>query len=108
MRIGTNQTLLQRPIIQDNVGSGCDTDNTCRTSCAESATCVTKWELSECVCTEGRVGQNCEKICDVNPCSESGTCLEKSDSRKGYDCQCKSEEYSGEYCEIKGTLLLLE
>ncbi|XP_016844332.1 protocadherin-like wing polarity protein stan isoform X2 [Nasonia vitripennis] len=101
IRVGTNQTILQRPIVQENVGSGCETDNTCTASCSESATCVTKWEESECVCTEGRVGQGCEKICDVNPCSESGSCVEKTNNKKGYECQCKSPEYSGEYCEIK-------
>ncbi|XP_023246804.1 protocadherin-like wing polarity protein stan [Copidosoma floridanum] len=101
VRIGSNQTSLEKPNIEENVGFGCDSDNICRANCVDFATCATKWELSECVCLEGRVGQNCEKICDINPCSESGTCVETYENHKGYECQCKFPEYSGEYCEIK-------
>ncbi|KAL7299168.1 hypothetical protein TKK_0007766 [Trichogramma kaykai] len=101
VRIGNNHTILQRPIIQENVASGCLNDGVCRTQCPDDSTCLKKWESSDCVCDEGRVGIACEKICDINPCSEAGKCVANVNSPKGYDCQCKAPEYSGEYCEVK-------
>lgn len=101
IRIGTNQSTLQRPTVQEKVGSGCSSDGQCDMDCPAASTCVAKWETSECVCAAGRAGQNCEPVCDLNPCSEGGTCLEDLDESKGYKCDCESEEYSGEYCEIK-------
>ena len=102
LRIGTNQSVLQRPTVQENVGIGCEADNECNVDCPEASVCVPKWQSSECVCSPGRVGQNCEAICDVDPChSDSGTCVEDTDSKKGYKCECSTEEYSGEYCEVR-------
>lgn len=102
LRIGTNQSVLQRPTAQENVGTGCAADNECGASCPEESSCVTKWQSSDCVCNAGRVGQNCEAICDVNPChSDSGTCVEDTMTKRGYKCQCNTEDYSGEYCEIR-------
>lgn len=102
LRIGTNQSILQRPTAQENVGTGCLADDECSATCPAESTCLTKWQSSECVCNAGRVGDHCEPICEVNPCHrESGHCVEDSQSRKGYVCECNNEEYSGEYCEIR-------
>ncbi|XP_043461123.1 protocadherin-like wing polarity protein stan isoform X2 [Leptopilina heterotoma] len=101
VRIGTNQTILQEPTIERNVYNGCGSEQECRVDCPETAICVKKWETSVCECGKGHVGQNCERVCDVNPCSDSGTCVEDFYTEKGYKCECKSEEYSGEYCEMK-------
>ncbi|XP_043283002.1 protocadherin-like wing polarity protein stan isoform X2 [Venturia canescens] len=103
LRIGTNQSVLQRPTVQENVGLGCDTETECAADCpGESSICVAKWRSSECVCGPGRVGHNCEPICDVNPChSDSGMCVDDPRSRTGYRCECTTDEYSGEYCEVR-------
>lgn len=107
LRIGTNQSVLQRPTVQENVGIGCSTGNECGADCPEASICVAKWQASECVCGPGRVGDNCEPICDVDPChSDSGKCVEDPESRKGYRCECTSDEYSGEYCEVLTYLLI--
>ncbi|XP_024946918.1 protocadherin-like wing polarity protein stan isoform X2 [Cephus cinctus] len=101
IRIGTNQSTLQQPTVQENVASGCTSDGECTIDCPDTSTCIAKWESSECVCSAGRVGHNCEPVCELNPCSDEGTCIEDAESHKGYKCDCNSEEYSGEYCEIK-------
>ncbi|XP_008557612.1 protocadherin-like wing polarity protein stan [Microplitis demolitor] len=102
LRIGTNQSVLQRPTVQENVGTGCLADNECSVTCPEESSCVSKWQASECVCNSGHVGENCEAICDINPChSDSGTCIEVNNSRRGYKCECNSQEYTGEYCEVR-------
>ncbi|KAK0088102.1 hypothetical protein PV325_013198 [Microctonus aethiopoides] len=102
LRIGTNQSVLQHPTVQENVGIGCATDNECSVTCPEESSCITKWESSDCVCNSGRVGKNCEAICDINPChSDSGICVANSTSKRGYKCECNSEDYSGEYCEVR-------
>ncbi|XP_063987386.1 protocadherin-like wing polarity protein stan [Diachasmimorpha longicaudata] len=102
LRVGTNQSILQRPTGLENIGTGCIADDECTVTCPEEASCVTRWQSSECVCKAGRVGEQCEAICDVNPChSDSGQCVEDTGMRKGYKCECNSEEYSGEYCEVR-------
>ncbi|XP_033222286.1 protocadherin-like wing polarity protein stan isoform X3 [Belonocnema kinseyi] len=101
VRIGTNQTILQEPTVERNIESGCTSEDECRFDCPDSAICVKKWESSECECTKGHVGQSCEQVCDVNPCSISGNCVEDLNMKRGYKCDCDSPEYSGEYCEVK-------
>ncbi|XP_051163355.1 protocadherin-like wing polarity protein stan isoform X2 [Leptopilina boulardi] len=101
VRIGTNQTILQEPTIERNVYNDCISHEECRSDCPETAICVKKWEASECECGKGHVGQNCERVCDVNPCSDSGSCVEDFYLERGYKCECNSAEYSGEYCEVK-------
>ncbi|XP_012288367.1 protocadherin-like wing polarity protein stan [Orussus abietinus] len=101
IRIGTNQSVLQRPTVQENVGVGCETDEECDADCPETTTCLTGWESSRCECLPGRVGRDCRPVCDLSPCSEAGTCVEDGSAAKGYVCECPSEEYSGEYCEIR-------
>lgn len=93
--------MLQRPTVQENVMLGCIVEEECKSICPENSNCQTKWQSSECVCGEGRVGEECEKVCELNPCSDAGSCVEDSLNSKGYKCDCESEEYSGEYCEIK-------
>ncbi|XP_044577360.1 protocadherin-like wing polarity protein stan isoform X2 [Cotesia glomerata] len=102
LRIGTNQSILQRPTVQENIGIGCTDDSECSVKCPEKSSCIKKWQASECVCDPGYVGEHCEAICDINPChSDSGICLEENSSKRGYKCQCNSEEYTGEYCEVR-------
>ncbi|XP_015521680.1 protocadherin-like wing polarity protein stan isoform X1 [Neodiprion lecontei] len=101
IRIGSNQSMLQRPTVQENVGSGCIAEGECSIDCPETSTCVAQWESNECVCILGHAGPNCTPVCELNPCSEGGFCLENVEERKGYKCNCESEEYSGEYCEVR-------
>ncbi|XP_046828165.1 protocadherin-like wing polarity protein stan isoform X1 [Vespa crabro] len=101
LRIGTNQSVLQRPTVQENVETGCISESVCSIDCPEASICVTKWQASECVCAAGRVGRSCELVCDLNPCNNTGTCVEEKEFHKGYRCDCNSPEYSGDYCEIK-------
>ncbi|KAF7994935.1 hypothetical protein HCN44_004407 [Aphidius gifuensis] len=102
LRIGTNQSVLQRPTAQENVGTKCLVDDECSISCPNESSCITNWQSSECICNAGRVGTSCEAICDINPChSDSGKCIEDKNTSRGYKCQCNSDEYSGEYCEIR-------
>ena len=101
VRIGTNQTILQEPTVERNIESGCRSEDECRVDCPDSAICVKKWESSECECTKGHVGQSCEQVCDINPCSISGTCVEDLNMNRGYKCECDSPEYSGEYCDVE-------
>ncbi|KAG7212572.1 hypothetical protein KM043_012871 [Ampulex compressa] len=101
VRIGTNQSVLQRPTIQENVATGCGSEAECSVECPEASICLAKWQSSECVCASGRVGRNCERVCDLNPCNNTGICIEDPASRRGYRCDCNSPEFSGDYCEIK-------
>lgn len=101
IRIGSNQSVLLRPTVQENVATGCSSEAECNVDCPEASICVPKWKAGECVCATGRVGRNCERVCDLNPCNNSGACIEDATSRRGYRCECNSPEYSGNYCEIK-------
>ncbi|XP_012235255.2 protocadherin-like wing polarity protein stan [Linepithema humile] len=103
IRIGTNQSVLQRPTVQENVGTGCPTESECRKrNCPEASDCISQWQSSECICMTGHVGRDCERVCDLEPCNGTGTCVEDTnDARRGYRCECNSPEYSGDYCEVK-------
>ncbi|XP_018058154.1 PREDICTED: protocadherin-like wing polarity protein stan [Atta colombica] len=102
IRIGTNQSVLQRPTIQENVDAGCPSQTYCNTECPQASICIAQWRSSECVCAAGHIGNNCERICNLEPCSDAGTCVEDTtDVRRGYQCKCASSDISGEYCEMK-------
>jgi len=102
VRIGTNQSVLQRPTVQENVGTGCPSESECNLDCPEASDCIAQWQSSECRCLPGRVGRDCERVCDLEPCNGTGTCVEDpADARRGYRCECNSSEYSGDYCEVR-------
>lgn len=84
LRIGTNQSVLQRPTVQENVETGCISESVCSIDCPEASICLTKWQASECVCAPGRVGRSCELVCDLNPCNDTGTCVEEKEFHRGY------------------------
>ncbi|KAJ4450280.1 hypothetical protein ANN_01700 [Periplaneta americana] len=105
VRVGTPQSTLQRPTVNDNVAEGCSGVDQCRhhgpDKCPIHSKCVSEWEQYHCKCDSGYVGPSCVGVCEVNPCSNSARCVENLNSLRGYSCKCNSSEYSGEYCEVK-------
>lgn len=83
--------------------------------CQNGGTCVpmpalpffTPYNRYACDCTSGYEGALCEiptEVCDAcrpNPCQNGGTCVECSTSTSGYYCECPSDNYVGENCEIE-------
>ncbi|KAK9696737.1 Laminin G domain [Popillia japonica] len=96
--IGT-EIKLSTDYVRDNVYDGCSPVNDCQIECPSAATCVTGWGDSICECKSGHVGPLCVPVCDVNPCEHNSVCLEDTDDRRGYRCDCNATEYSGDYCE---------
>ncbi|XP_066994105.2 protocadherin-like wing polarity protein stan [Anabrus simplex] len=103
VRVGTQQSTLQQPMVRENIGEGCLGVDHCaqRDKCPPHSNCVPDWEQYRCQCEKGFVGQSCIAVCELNPCSNSARCIPDSSSPRGYTCQCNSSEYSGEYCEVK-------
>lgn len=105
MRIGTNQSVLQRPTVEDKVEPGCGerVDECTSHDCPAGSTCVSAWEKGECECLAGRVGPNCLEPCALEPCAIQGTdkCEPEPASKRGYKCACRSAEFNGEYCEAR-------
>ncbi|KAJ8866710.1 hypothetical protein PR048_032571 [Dryococelus australis] len=97
------QTTLIRPAVKENVAEGCVETDQCTSGdkCPVHSYCVSQWEQYQCRCQTGYVGPSCIDVCDLNPCSNGGQCVKNKNSVRGYSCQCNSDEYSGEYCEVK-------
>ncbi|XP_026328508.1 protocadherin-like wing polarity protein stan isoform X2 [Hyposmocoma kahamanoa] len=88
VRVGTAQSLLNRPTIKENVRDGCQSRADCMLSiCPAYSNCVATWDATECVCETGRIGPHCLAACDLNPCGEYAKCIPE-ESSKGYRCQC--------------------
>ncbi|XP_072940790.1 protocadherin-like wing polarity protein stan [Epargyreus clarus] len=88
VRVGTSQSLLNRPTVRENVRDGCQSRADCMLSiCPPFSKCVSSWDNTECECERGRVGPQCVAACDLNPCGEHASCVTE-DSDKGYRCQC--------------------
>ncbi|XP_065173819.1 protocadherin-like wing polarity protein stan isoform X2 [Atheta coriaria] len=100
VRIGTSQTILSRPTVRENVLDGCGSLDECQTECPLNAQCITSWGHSHCECNPGYVGPLCIPVCSKNPCENNAVCEEEHNVR-GYQCNCNSSTYSGEYCETK-------
>ncbi|GLV44458.1 starry night [Carabus blaptoides fortunei] len=101
VRIGNQQSSLNRPTVRENVLDGCPDQTDCSAVCPDTADCVGKWGDSRCECRRGYVGPDCTSVCEVSPCETTGTCVQAANSLRGYECKCNSTEYSGEYCENK-------
>lgn len=101
VRIGHHQTILNRPTVKENVLEGCAGETSCQQTCPAHSDCVTSWSTSHCECDDGYVGNTCLPVCAVNPCENSGTCLEDKTQHRGYKCHCNSTDFSGDYCENK-------
>ncbi|CAH2107056.1 unnamed protein product [Euphydryas editha] len=88
VRVGTAQSLLNRPTVRENVRDGCQSRADCLLSiCPPYSKCVTTWDNTECVCDKGRIGPQCVAACDLNPCGEHARCV-PDDTDKGYHCSC--------------------
>ncbi|KAF9822527.1 hypothetical protein SFRURICE_010278 [Spodoptera frugiperda] len=88
VRVGTAQSLLNRPTVRENVRDGCQSRADCMLSiCPPYSTCVSSWDSTECVCAAGRVGPQCVAACDLRPCGAHASCSQ-DDSAKGYSCTC--------------------
>ncbi|XP_050557052.1 protocadherin-like wing polarity protein stan isoform X2 [Spodoptera frugiperda] len=89
VRVGTAQSLLNRPTVRENVRDGCQSRADCMLSiCPPYSTCVSSWDSTECVCAAGRVGPQCVAACDLRPCGDHASCSQ-DDTAKGYSCTCE-------------------
>lgn len=100
IRIGTQQSIMDRPMMKENVQKGCPSNAECPESCPIHSKCEIAWDEAECTCSPGYVGSDCVPICTIGPCADAGICRVDNDAKKGYNCECNSTLYSGEYCEI--------
>lgn len=100
VRIGTHQSIMNRPIVRENVKDGCPSRGQCPESCPIHSHCETSWDEAYCECLPGYVGLDCVPICTVGPCADAGICRVDAQLDKGYRCECNSTLYSGEYCEV--------
>ncbi|XP_045488378.1 protocadherin-like wing polarity protein stan isoform X3 [Pieris rapae] len=88
VRVGTAQSLLNRPTVRENVRDGCQSRADCLLSiCPPYSKCVSSWDTTECECDRGRFGPSCVAACELRPCGEHATCV-PDDSKKGYSCNC--------------------
>ncbi|XP_059052501.1 protocadherin-like wing polarity protein stan [Achroia grisella] len=88
VRVGTPQSLLNRPTVRENVKDGCQSRADCMLSiCPPYSTCVTSWDRTWCECESGRVGATCAHACSLPVCGPNATCRADS-SPKGYSCVC--------------------
>ncbi|RVE52505.1 hypothetical protein evm_002899 [Chilo suppressalis] len=88
VRVGTSQSLLNRPTVRENVRDGCQSRADCMLSiCPPYSECVSGWDNTECVCSSGRVGPSCTAACDLRPCPAGSECR-VDQSARGYSCQC--------------------
>ncbi|CAF4901464.1 unnamed protein product [Pieris macdunnoughi] len=88
VRVGTAQSLLNRPTVRENVRDGCQSRADCLLSiCPPYSKCVSSWDTTECECDRGRFGPSCVAACELQPCGEHATCV-PDDSKKGYSCNC--------------------
>ncbi|XP_037874856.1 protocadherin-like wing polarity protein stan [Bombyx mori] len=88
VRIGTAQSLLNRPTVRENVRDGCQSRADCMLSiCPPYSKCVTSWDSSTCTCEAGRVGPQCVSACELGPCG-AARCV-PDQTPKGYSCACE-------------------
>nr|CAD7570225.1 unnamed protein product [Timema californicum] len=73
----------------------------CVDSGATTHMCRDKNSFLELTPTISYVGSSCVDVCEVNPCSNDGRCIVNPSSVRGYSCHCDSNEFSGEYCDVK-------
>lgn len=50
--------------------------------------------------TSGYVGEECDSVCNLNPCQNGGYCLHDKDSPLGYSCVCNTTVFTGNYYPI--------
>lgn len=99
IRIGTHQSIIDRPTRKENVQTGCPSHAECPESCPSHSECVVAWDEAHCECNSGFVGTDCVPLCTVGPCADAGICRVDSNLNKGYFCECNSTLFSGDYCE---------
>lgn len=100
IRIGTHQSIMDRPMMKENIQIGCPSHAECPESCPIHSRCDVSWDEAHCECQPGYVGKDCVPICTVGPCADAGICRVDNNVKRGYNCECNSTLYSGEYCEI--------
>uniref|UniRef100_A0A336MVD4 CSON001872 protein n=1 Tax=Culicoides sonorensis TaxID=179676 RepID=A0A336MVD4_CULSO len=100
VRVGNQQSILQKPTIRENVLDGCMSQAECPEECPHNSRCVTKWDEATCECIPGYVGPKCVPVCTVKPCADAGQCRVDTSNVKGYRCDCDNSYHSGEYCEV--------
>ena len=101
IRIGTHQSIMDRPTRKENVLPGCPSNAECPEICPLHSECVKSWDEAYCKCNAGFVGPDCVPLCTVGPCADAGICRVDDSYKKGYFCECNSTIFSGEYCENK-------
>ncbi|OWR45133.1 cadherin [Danaus plexippus plexippus] len=89
VRVGTAQSLLNRPTVREHVRDGCQSRADCMLSiCPPYSKCVSSWDTTECVCEAGRVGPMCVGACELQPCGDHAVCV-PDHTDKGYTCVCE-------------------
>ncbi|CAH2075509.1 unnamed protein product, partial [Iphiclides podalirius] len=89
VRVGTAQSLLNRPTVRENVRDGCQSKADCMLSiCPPYSACEAEWDSTECVCERGRVGPQCTAACELRPCGPHAVCV-PDDTQRGYSCKCE-------------------
>lgn len=97
--VGNSKDSWLRPSNQHNVDDGCTEINPCLTNpCPPNSRCSPKG-LSEydCKCYPGYAGEQCNDICELNPCSFGSSCVLWNNTR-GYKCLC-DRRHTGVHCE---------
>ncbi|KAG7299924.1 hypothetical protein JYU34_016949 [Plutella xylostella] len=85
VRVGTQQSLLNRPTVRENVRDGCESKADCALAvCPPFSKCVTSWDRTTCECEPGRAGPQCVGACALLPCG-GAACVEQPG---GYQCRC--------------------
>lgn len=98
VRIGSQQTILSRPTVKENVLDGCESNGECQSECPLNSECIPEWGDSHCQCKDGFVGSLCVPVCSLNPCKNNASCIEDFGDYRKYSCECGSSELSG-MCE---------
>lgn len=89
VRVGSSQSLLNRPTVRENVRDGCASRSDCMLAiCPPYSKCVSSWDQNECVCEDGRLGPQCIEPCELSPCGENSDCIPDFTQSDGYRCEC--------------------
>jgi len=93
-------------------GVNCEVDErVCRPglTCLYGGTCNETSNDTNCVCPQGKIGDHCEyevDLCSNISCQNSGKCVSVYGN---WSCLCTNNElYSGVYCEIKSSSLIIK
>lgn len=95
----TSSNLIKTPT-SARINEGCKVRDPCDgNKCPRNSDCIPRFDTNICRCHQGYVGNMCQSICKLNPCSNEGKCTLDSKAQYGYRCQCRSDMFYGRTCE---------